>query len=198
LGVTIMHHVAFVLAWQLGYDLRAATIGMVYQKSLRVSRYGWRDSAAALFYFLADAPKQLWHFAQYGLTATSCLIIVSSLVKPGYYHILHCCPPPGTGTFAHSIVSRRGCCRQTISQVSTGHVVNLISNDVERFTETPIMAHFLWIAPVQLLVVSYLVWQQIGVSTLSGMGALSAGTAHGVFIERSVILSSTCARFRDC
>lgn len=63
-------------------------------------------------------------------------------------------------------------CREALSAVSTGHIVNLISNDVERFTETPIMSHFLWIAPAQTLVVAYLIWQQIGVSTLSGMSLM--------------------------
>lgn len=38
LGVTVMHHVSFVFAWQLGYDVRAGTIGMIYQKAMRVSR----------------------------------------------------------------------------------------------------------------------------------------------------------------
>jgi hypothetical protein len=40
--------------------------------------------------------------------------------------------------------------KQSFATVTTGHVINLVSNDVERFIQGSIMIHFLYIGPIQV------------------------------------------------
>lgn len=50
----------------------------------------------------------------------------------------------------------------TLGKVSTGHVINLASNDVQRFDLAFLFLHFLWISPLHLAVFTYLVYQEVG------------------------------------
>eukprot|EP00051_Salpingoeca_urceolata_P017449 m.237611 g.237611 ORF g.237611 m.237611 type:complete len:1401 (-) comp18957_c0_seq3:248-4450(-) len=63
--------------------------------------------------------------------------------------------------------------KQSLARITVGLVVNLCSNDVERFIEANIFSHFLWIAPVQTAVVLYLLWQEIGWAALVGLSAIT-------------------------
>ncbi len=54
-------------------------------------------------------------------------------------------------------------------------MVNLLSNDVEKFDRMPIFIHYLWIGPVQLFIVVALTWPHFGPSTLAGMLILLLG-----------------------
>jgi ATP-binding cassette subfamily C (CFTR/MRP) protein 4 len=45
-------------------------------------------------------------------------------------------------------------------------VVNLISNDVNRFDQFMVMAHFLYLAPMELVVCVWLAWREVGVACL--------------------------------
>lgn len=56
--------------------------------------------------------------------------------------------------------------------VTTGQVVNLISNDAFKFEQASIFVHFLWNAPVELCVALYLLWQEIGPASLMGFGIM--------------------------
>ena len=49
-----------------------------------------------------------------------------------------------------------------------GQMVNFLSNDVNRYDNCTLFIHYLWSAPLQLLIVVFLTWQQIGPSTLMG------------------------------
>ena len=50
-------------------------------------------------------------------------------------------------------------------------MVNLLSNDVNRFDQTANFLHFLWIGPLQFILIIYLTWLKIGYSAFVG-GAL--------------------------
>lgn len=65
--------------------------------------------------------------------------------------------------------------QQALTKTTTGHVVNLVSNDAERFILAAIMVPWLFIAPAQLAVVTWLVWEKVGwsVTTLSRSPSLS-------------------------
>uniref|UniRef100_A0A8C1QRG0 Multidrug resistance-associated protein 4 n=1 Tax=Cyprinus carpio TaxID=7962 RepID=A0A8C1QRG0_CYPCA len=59
-----------------------------------------------------------------------------------------------------------------MGQTTTGQIVNLLSNDVNKFDEVTIFLHFLWVAPLQAAAVIGLLWQEIGASCLAGMAVL--------------------------
>ncbi|XP_063235987.1 ATP-binding cassette sub-family C member 4-like [Bacillus rossius redtenbacheri] len=54
-------------------------------------------------------------------------------------------------------------------QTTTGHLVNLMSNDVNRFDMAMPFLHFIWIAPLQVIVVTYFLWRSLGVSAFVGI-----------------------------
>ncbi|XP_065895722.1 ATP-binding cassette sub-family C member 4-like [Dysidea avara] len=57
----------------------------------------------------------------------------------------------------------------TIGQLSIGHIVNLTSNDVHRFEVAFYHIHEFWIIPVFLPIVIYLLWREVGPSSLVAM-----------------------------
>jgi len=59
--------------------------------------------------------------------------------------------------------------QKTLGSTSTGKVVNLASSDVLRFDLVTIFLHYIWLAPIQTLVVVYFVWQYIEISALLGL-----------------------------
>jgi len=48
-------------------------------------------------------------------------------------------------------------------------VINLITNDINRFDTALHMIHFLWIGPLQTIVATYFLWREIGMSSLIGI-----------------------------
>ena len=59
-----------------------------------------------------------------------------------------------------------------LAAVSAGRVVNLMTNDVERFSKLAQMAAYLVVAPVEAGVILWLLWLEAGVATFSGAAAL--------------------------
>ena len=55
-----------------------------------------------------------------------------------------------------------------MAELSTGFIVNLATNDVERFQMWSIFVYFVVLAPLQLAFATWLVWQQVGASALIG------------------------------
>ncbi|KAJ8350063.1 hypothetical protein SKAU_G00251930, partial [Synaphobranchus kaupii] len=59
-----------------------------------------------------------------------------------------------------------------MGKTTTGQIVNLLSNDVNKFDEVTIFLHFLWAGPLQAVAVIGLLWYEIGPSCLAGMAVL--------------------------
>ena len=53
-----------------------------------------------------------------------------------------------------------------LGQTTVGQMVNLLSNDVNRFDQTFLFIHYLWCGPLQLILVTSLLYQRIGPSAL--------------------------------
>ena len=54
-------------------------------------------------------------------------------------------------------------------------MVNLLSNDVDKLERLTLYLHMLWIAPIQLAIVTVLTWRNFGYATLGGMVLLLGG-----------------------
>ncbi|EDW77876.2 uncharacterized protein Dwil_GK24718 [Drosophila willistoni] len=62
--------------------------------------------------------------------------------------------------------------RTALGDTTTGQVVNLISNDLGRFDRALVHFHFLWLGPLELLLASFFIYQQIGWSSFYGIAIL--------------------------
>ncbi|XP_041974687.1 ATP-binding cassette sub-family C member 4-like [Aricia agestis] len=60
----------------------------------------------------------------------------------------------------------------SLGETTAGKVVNILSNDLQRFDLAFLFLHYVWIIPIQLAAVCYLGYQQAGVSSLLGLAAL--------------------------
>ncbi|XP_016524098.1 multidrug resistance-associated protein 4 isoform X4 [Poecilia formosa] len=56
-----------------------------------------------------------------------------------------------------------------MAETTTGQIVNLLSNDVNKFDEVTLYLHFLWLGPLQAVSVILLLLNVIGPSCLAGM-----------------------------
>uniref|UniRef100_A0A8I5Y0H3 ATP binding cassette subfamily C member 4 n=1 Tax=Rattus norvegicus TaxID=10116 RepID=A0A8I5Y0H3_RAT len=59
-----------------------------------------------------------------------------------------------------------------MGKTTTGQIVNLLSNDVNKFDQVTIFLHFLWAGPLQAIGVTILLWVEIGISCLAGLAIL--------------------------
>ncbi|XP_065723649.2 probable multidrug resistance-associated protein lethal(2)03659 isoform X2 [Drosophila suzukii] len=56
-----------------------------------------------------------------------------------------------------------------LAKISAGHIVNLISNDLGRVDSIVQFTHVLWLGPLQTLLVTYLMYQEIGIAAVFGV-----------------------------
>ncbi|ORY53612.1 P-loop containing nucleoside triphosphate hydrolase protein [Rhizoclosmatium globosum] len=55
---------------------------------------------------------------------------------------------------------------------STGLIVNLVSNDVQRFEDAAPFAHFIWLGPLEVVLMLYFMYQQISWAAFAAVGSL--------------------------
>eukprot|EP01147_Barroeca_monosierra_P004350 gene4350-6642_t len=77
------------------------------------------------------------------------------------------------------------------AKVTTGHIINLVSNDVERIMTSIPFVHYVWIAPVQIIVVSILAWEEVGPFVLAGI------SFYIFYIPFHIYLSKLFGRLRS-
>eukprot|EP00047_Mylnosiga_fluctuans_P006637 m.248138 g.248138 ORF g.248138 m.248138 type:complete len:1461 (-) comp15641_c0_seq1:176-4558(-) len=79
-----------------------------------------------------------------------------------------------TITLVYRRMLRLNC--HSMSDVSSGMLLNMISNDSERFINAAVFLPYLLVAPIQVAIVLWLTWDYIGYATLCGVGLLFAMT----------------------
>ncbi|XDA80093.1 hypothetical protein R6Z07F_010084 [Ovis aries] len=72
------------------------------------------------------------------------------------------------------MIYRKSLCLSSsaMGKTTTGQIVNLLSNDVNRFDQVTMFLHYLWVGPLQAIAVTALLWMEIGMSCLAGMAVL--------------------------
>lgn len=59
--------------------------------------------------------------------------------------------------------------QKSLGQTAAGQVVNLLSNDVNRFDFLIPILHAIWVMPIQVAFLLLIMWFQVGISSLSGI-----------------------------
>ncbi|XP_034193261.2 ATP-binding cassette subfamily C member 4 [Osmia lignaria lignaria] len=72
-------------------------------------------------------------------------------------------------------------------QTTPGQIVNFLSNDVSRFDELSFYLNFIWITPLQIIIIAAIIWQKIGILTIVTIGSLMLIILpiHSIFIKLS-------------
>ena len=58
------------------------------------------------------------------------------------------------------------------SKYTTGEIVNLMAVDANRIIEFVLFVNVGWSSPIQIIISIYLLWQQLGIATLAGVGVM--------------------------
>ncbi|CAG9860398.1 unnamed protein product [Phyllotreta striolata] len=62
---------------------------------------------------------------------------------------------------------------KSLGQTAIGQLVNLMSNDVQRFELVSLFLHYMWVTPINVLVSFYVMYRSVGiVAAAAGMGAI--------------------------
>nr|CAD7423625.1 unnamed protein product [Timema monikensis] len=103
----------------------------------------------------------------------ACGVIGGSAINILFIH------PYMMGIFHLSMKIRVACCSlvyrkslkislAALGDTTVGQVVNLLSNDVNRFDMAIVFLHYLWIGPLEILIITYLLWNDMGWSAIFG------------------------------
>ncbi|XP_062990124.1 cystic fibrosis transmembrane conductance regulator [Elgaria multicarinata webbii] len=61
---------------------------------------------------------------------------------------------------------------RVLDKISTGQLVSLLSNNLNKFDEGLALAHFVWISPLQVVLLMGLLWEMLQASAFCGLGFL--------------------------
>ncbi|KAK5650692.1 hypothetical protein RI129_001721 [Pyrocoelia pectoralis] len=83
-------------------------------------------------------------------------------------------------------------------QISSAQIINLLSTDITVFGRVGVHLHYIWIAPLQSILLLYLVWLEIGISSLFGFACIGAFVIVYVQLGKMIVeLRSQVSRWRD-
>ncbi|RKO88876.1 P-loop containing nucleoside triphosphate hydrolase protein, partial [Blyttiomyces helicus] len=93
----------------------------------------------------------------------------------------------------------RKCLDLSISHTSsTGLIVNLVSNDVQRFEDAAPFAHYLWLGPVEVMLATYFIYRQIGYAAFAAVFILVCLIPfQSLLSRRFAALRRLTVKFRD-
>ncbi|KAJ8684219.1 hypothetical protein QAD02_020011 [Eretmocerus hayati] len=64
----------------------------------------------------------------------------------------------------------------SVSSNTGGQMINLLSNDVVRFDPLFMYLHYIWITPLQVSLIAYLIWRNVQLASLVGVLLMTLGT----------------------
>ncbi|XP_064349098.1 ATP-binding cassette sub-family C member 4 isoform X1 [Camelus dromedarius] len=103
---------------------------------------------------------------------STCVLILAILHHLYFYHV-QCAGMRLRVAMCHMIYRKAlRLSNVAMGKTTTGQIVNLLSNDVNKFDQVTIFLHFLWAGPLQAVLVTVLLWMEVGISCLAGMAIL--------------------------
>ncbi|XP_032908320.1 ATP-binding cassette sub-family C member 4 [Catharus ustulatus] len=111
-------------------------------------------------------------FAYYAGALSVCTLILATMHHLYFYHVQRAGMKLRVA-MCHMIYRKAlRLSNVAMAKTTTGQIVNLLSNDVNKFDQVTIFLHFLWAGPLQAIAVTVLLWMEIGPSCLAGMAVL--------------------------
>ncbi|XP_031237102.1 cystic fibrosis transmembrane conductance regulator isoform X2 [Mastomys coucha] len=80
---------------------------------------------------------------------------------------------------------------RVLDKISIGQLVSLLSNNLNKFDEGLALAHFIWIAPLQVTLLMGLLWDLLQYSAFGGLGLLI------ILVIFQAILGKMMVKYRD-
>ncbi|KAI8514342.1 Multidrug resistance-associated protein 4 [Branchiostoma belcheri] len=119
-------------------------------------------------YFSPESTVTTTQAYLYALVISVCALAFSLIIHPYLFSVM-----------ALGWKMRVACCgliyRKTLKlshtalgKSNTGQIVNLMSNDVKRFDQAAVFCNYLWIVPFEILIVTILLYRDLGPSCLAG------------------------------
>ncbi|PHJ22762.1 abc transporter transmembrane region domain-containing protein, partial [Cystoisospora suis] len=163
----------------LGMRIRVAVASLIYRKSLRLTP-GVAVSATPL----KDTSTSSLH------TSTTSSSLSSKLSSSSSSSALSSdkskkSAASSSSSSSHSNSSRGGS-REVTSATSTGQIVNLMSVDAQRLQDLMAYIHILWSAPLQITIALALLFRQVGIAALGGLGVMMVGVPITGYLARRV------------
>ncbi|XP_038572949.1 multidrug resistance-associated protein 4 [Micropterus salmoides] len=119
-----------------------------------------------------DNKTALYETLGYAAALSTCTIGLALIHHLYFYHVQRAGMKIRVA-MCHMIYKKALCLSSmAMGKTTTGQIVNLLSNDVNKFDDVTIFLHFLWVGPLQAAVVVGLLWAEIGPSCLAGMVVL--------------------------
>ncbi|XP_050391108.1 ATP-binding cassette sub-family C member 4 [Patella vulgata] len=123
-------------------------------------------------YFTPDSKMSDMEAYLYAMGVSLCAIVLAVSHHPYFFTVCKI-----------GMQARIACCsliykkslrlsNEALGKTTTGHIVNLLSNDVNRFDQAAIFLHFLWVGPLQAIAVLTILWYIMGPSVLAGFTVL--------------------------
>ncbi|XP_035867120.1 multidrug resistance-associated protein 4 [Phyllostomus discolor] len=108
----------------------------------------------------------------YAAMLTLCTLALAVLHHLYFYHV-QCAGMRLRVAMCHMIYRKAlRLSNVAMGKTTTGQIVNLLSNDVNKFDQVTIFLHFLWVGPLEAIAVTVLLWMDIGIACLAGMAVL--------------------------
>jgi ATP-binding cassette subfamily C (CFTR/MRP) protein 3 len=74
-----------------------------------------------------------------------------------------------------------------LSKITVGHIINLLSNDVQKLDNLFNYLTYILIGPLHLIVVGFFAWQRVGASSLAGLAIMLLGIPlQGAYSESMI------------
>uniref|UniRef100_A0A665T414 Multidrug resistance-associated protein 4 n=2 Tax=Echeneis naucrates TaxID=173247 RepID=A0A665T414_ECHNA len=94
---------------------------------------------------------------------------------------------------------------ESMGQTTSGQIVTLFSNDVNRFDEITLNLHYLWVGPLQATVIIVFLWYEIGPTCLAGVVAVALmmplqtwfGKLFGIFRSKTAVFTDNRIRIMN-
>ncbi|CAG9813317.1 unnamed protein product [Phaedon cochleariae] len=125
-----------------------------------------------------------------------CLIVNTFLANPTFMGLQHISMKLRVS--CSSLVYRKVLkfSKTALGNTTVGQLVTLLSNDVSKFDQMFVLAHYAWIGPIQVALGTWLLYRQIGIGSLFGVGFLVSFVPLQIYLanKTSVLRLRTALR----